>query len=95
MNPRVERQSPAGREGWLMERAAYLHLESYAGHSKSLVIVIGETRTRYRIITPIGTARVRLAGMCRYLTPGKTALVPKRAVSFIQGARERRMNVKA
>jgi hypothetical protein len=79
-------QGERGAEA-LKERAAYLHMDNYAGHSKELVIVVGETKTRYRIAAPDGVARIRLAGMYRYLVPGKTALVPKAAVSFVKAGK--------
>ncbi len=71
-----------------MERPAHLHIDSWAGHSKELVIVVGETERRYRIACPDGVARIRLAGGCyRYLVPGETALVPKTAISFPKAAK--------
>lgn len=60
--------------------AAWLHIQDWAGHTKQAVLVVGETKARYRI-APAGDERVKLGGRSRWLAPGETALVPKRAVT--------------
>lgn len=62
------------------EKSAWLHIQDWAGHLKQAVTIVGETSTRYRI-TPASTERVKLGGRSRWLAPGKTALVPKTAVT--------------
>jgi hypothetical protein len=64
----------------MVERRAKLHLDGWAGRWAEDVIVVDETPKRYRIRVD---KRVRLAGPHRYLSPGQTALVPKRAVTFV------------
>jgi hypothetical protein len=64
---------------------AWLWLDGWAGRIKQAVLIIGETPKRYRI-TPAGTDRVRLAGRYRWLAPGDSALVPKRAVTLATDA---------
>jgi len=61
------------------ERLAWLRLDGWAGRWDEPVVVIGETPTRYRIRADV---RVRLAGPHRYLCPGATTLVPRRAIAF-------------
>jgi hypothetical protein len=60
-------------------RPAYLVLDSWAGRSSTLVVVVGATPKRFRIraITP-----TRLGGCDRYIQPGEEALVPRTAVVF-------------
>ena len=65
------------------ERPAKLHLDGWCGRTKQDVIVVGETPKRYRI-RPAGDRSVRLAGRSRSLRPGDTALVPKRAITFVE-----------
>jgi hypothetical protein len=60
-------------------RRGWLHLDGFAGKSAQRVIIVGETRTQYRIRAD-GDA-VRLAGPGRSITGEETALVPKRSVS--------------
>ena len=60
-------------------KIATLHLDGWAGRTKTSVLVIGETPKRYRITT--GTP-IRLAGRDRWLQPNRVALVPKHAVTF-------------
>lgn len=58
---------------------AMLCLQSYAGRTEQLVVVVGETPKRYRIRALKWT---RLGGGSRFLRAGDTALVPKYAVRF-------------
>jgi len=51
------------------------------GVDRQRVEVVGETPRRYRIRA---LERTRLAGQERWLDPGRTALVPKRAVRFLE-----------
>lgn len=60
-------------------RQGFVHLDGWAGRTKQPVEVIGETPKRYRV-KAIG--KVHLAGRCRVLLDGETALVPKYAISF-------------
>ena len=60
-------------------RTAVLCLQDWAGYTEQPVVVVGETPKRYRVM-PSGSAMVKLGGRARWLRPGKTALVPKRAV---------------
>jgi hypothetical protein len=60
-------------------RRGWLHLDGFAGKTTQRVIIVGETRTKYRIRAD-GDA-VRLAGQSRSISGDETALVPKRAVS--------------
>lgn len=69
----------------MIERPAYLFMSNRMGQLKQPVIVIGETKKLYRIVCSEGAAKIRLAGLYRYLVPGKTALVPKAAISFLKG----------
>lgn len=63
-----------------LKTPAHLHLDGWEGPTKQAVTVVGETKASYRI-TPAGDERVKLGGRSRWLAPGKTALVPKRAVT--------------
>lgn len=56
---------------------SYLVLQGWHGVSSQLVVTVGETPKRFRIMALV---RTRLAGRGRWLEPGKTALVPKTAV---------------
>jgi hypothetical protein len=56
---------------------SYLVLQGWHGSSSQLVVTIGDTPKRFRIMA---LARTRLAGRGRWLDPGQTALVPKSAV---------------
>lgn len=60
---------------------AWLHTESWAGHLRQPVVVVAETKTRYRIRQPEGKPRVRLGGSRRFIEGDQSALVPKYAVS--------------
>lgn len=60
--------------------AAWLHIQDWAGHTKQAVFVVDETEKSYRI-TPAGHEQIKIGGRSRWLTMGKTALVPKHAVS--------------
>ena len=63
----------------MIERAADLWVDSYAGRIKQPVVVIGETPKRYRVRA---LQRTRLGGRARSLEAGETALVPRGAVHF-------------
>ncbi len=65
----------------MADRPAMLCLESYAGRTEQVVVVVGETPKRYRIRALEWT---RLGGGSRFLRVGDTALVPKYAVRFIR-----------
>lgn len=58
-------------------RTGYLMLDGWAGRREHKVEVIGETPKRYRIRA---VERTKLAGRCRWLYAGETALVPKYAI---------------
>lgn len=60
-------------------RIGYLGLDGWAGRREHKVEVIGETPKRYRIRA---IERTKLAGRCRWLYAGETALVPKYAIRF-------------
>jgi hypothetical protein len=62
-------------------RRALLHLDGWAGRTTQPVLVIGETRTRYRIGCEQTT---RLAGRRRNIEAGETVLVPKCAITFTE-----------
>jgi hypothetical protein len=64
---------------------AWLWLQGWEGITQQAILIIGETPKRYRI-TPAGTEPVRLAGRRRWLSPGDSALVPKRAVTLAKDA---------
>lgn len=64
-------------------KLGYLYTNSYAGTLKAQVEIIGETPKRYRIRA---LSRTRLAGKCRWIYRGETALVPKDAVQITPGA---------
>lgn len=68
------------RDANAQQWGAWLHLDGWEGRTKQPVIVVAETRTRYRI-TPMGPDPVRLAGRSRLLGVGGTALVPKYAIT--------------
>lgn len=59
---------------------AWLHVNTYAGHARYRVEVVGMTPKKYRIRA---LERTRLGGRCRWLYTGETALVPKEAVSLV------------
>lgn len=59
---------------------AHLHLDGWEGRTKQAVVIVGESARSYRI-TPAGDERVKLGGRSRWLAPGETTLVPKRAVT--------------
>lgn len=63
-----------------LKTPAYLHLDGWEGRTKQAVTVVGESARSYRI-TPAGDEQVKLGGRSRWLSPGETALVPKRAVT--------------
>lgn len=63
-----------------IEIPAHLHLDGWEGRTKQAVTVVGESARSYRI-TPAGDEQVKLGGRSRWLSPGETALVPKRAVT--------------
>lgn len=64
-----------------MVRRAFLHLDGWEGRTRQAVLVLGETKTRYRI----GCEQtVRLAGRCRSIKAGETTLVPKYAITFTE-----------
>lgn len=56
---------------------SHLVLQGWHGVSSQLVVTVGETPRRFRILA---LTRTRLAGRDRWLLPGETALVPKTAV---------------
>ena len=58
-------------------KQAYLMMDGWGGRHDQAVLVIGETPKRYRIKAVM---RTRLAGRCRWIYTGETALVPKTAV---------------
>lgn len=60
-------------------RDATITLDGWAGRVTQPVKVIGETPKRYRITAE---KKIHLAGRCRTLSPGETALVPKYTVTF-------------
>lgn len=60
-------------------RPAELCFNDYAGFRAIPVLVIGETPKRHRIEA---VKDMRLAGRCRSLKAGESALVPKTAVRF-------------
>ena len=64
----------------MTERKASLFFDDWAGRRAYPVIVVAETPKRYRIRVE---EKTRLAGRCRWLYPGETALVPKSAVSLL------------
>ena len=59
---------------------AWLHLDGYAGRTRQAVTVVGETPKKYRITTAEDSL-LRLGGRRRFIAPGETALVPRRAVT--------------
>jgi hypothetical protein len=60
-------------------RYGILQMNSFAGHTKTRIEIIGETAKRYRIKAITTT---RTAGALVYLEPGQIALVPKTAVTI-------------
>ncbi|MDQ6900234.1 MAG: hypothetical protein M3072_12125 [Candidatus Dormibacteraeota bacterium] len=69
----------------MIARPAQIHRNGWAGRSSQEVLVVEETAKRYRIQA---ITRTRLAGRRRWLDPGQTALVPKHAVTLLEGAYE-------
>jgi len=66
-------------------RPAYLCFNDWAGTREHPVVIVGQTRERYRIRLPDGaTEPMKLAGRCRWLRTGETALVPKSAVRVME-----------
>jgi hypothetical protein len=63
-----------------MRTKAWLCFNDWAGFTTVPVVLVGETRTRWRITPDVGVDRIRLAGRRRWLAAGETALVPKTAV---------------
>ena len=61
-------------------RPGWLWLDGWEGRTKQAVHIVGETPKKYRV-TPASTEPVKLGGRSRWLSPGKTVLVPKRAVT--------------
>jgi hypothetical protein len=61
------------------DRQAWLLMDGWEGRTEQAVLVVGETPKRYRIKA---VARTKLAGRCRWISAGETALVPKYAVRF-------------
>lgn len=57
---------------------AYLHINSWAGHSKHEVEIVGETPKRYRVKL---LSDCPLAGRNRQGKAGEVVLVPKYAVT--------------
>jgi len=64
------------------ERMAWLCMNDWAGYHETAVLVVGETKTRYRIRT-VDERAVRLGGRGRFLGALGSALVPKRAIRFV------------
>jgi len=64
-----------------VEWPAWLHTDGWAGRSKQAVVVIRETKARYEIRPANDHEKVKLGGRARWLSPGKSALVPKRAIT--------------
>lgn len=58
----------------------WLHLDGYGGRTVQAIVVMGETPKKYRV-TPAGDSLLRLGGRRRFIAPGETALVPRRAVT--------------
>lgn len=58
--------------------SAFLHQDGWAGHGKTPVEIVGETRTRLRVKL---LADTRLPGRNRMGASGDEILVPKYAVS--------------
>lgn len=57
-------------------------MDSWAGHQRQNIVVIGETAQRYRIKAPL-CGEVSLAGRDRQVLFGEgTTLVPKKSVTF-------------
>ena len=67
----------------MTERYADLGLTGWGGVTWTRVRVIGETPKRYRIQA---LQRTKLGGRCRWINEGETALVPKRALRFVESA---------
>lgn len=61
------------------EQQAWLLMDGWEGRTEQPILVVGETPQRYRIKA---VARTKLAGRCRWIYTGETALVPKHAVRF-------------
>jgi hypothetical protein len=58
-------------------RKAHIHINGYAGHREIACLVVGETKTFYRVITEkdfMVNGRLKSAG--------QTHLVPKYAITF-------------
>ena len=63
-----------------MNRKAVVCIDSWAGRQEKPCRVVGETPKRYRIEVDVPTT---LPPRFSTLFPGKTKLVPKRAVKFV------------
>ncbi len=61
----------------MIDTRTYLVISDYAGNHKYPVIVIGETKTKYRIQL---TMETKLAGRNRWGKSGDVVLVPKYAI---------------
>ena len=59
---------------------AELWLTGWHGTSREPCQVVGATPKRYRIKAE---KRIQLGGRNRWLEPGKTALVPRRSITFV------------
>lgn len=68
-------------------RRGLLSRQGWHGTSGTVVLVVGETPTRYRIRA---LEETRLAGNRRTLAAGEEALVPKRAITFPPAEQTRR-----
>jgi hypothetical protein len=65
----------------ITERLGLVQIESYAGRRAEPCTIVGETRTRYRV----RFKKVVALPPYRLVMPGETVLVPRRAVSLVEG----------
>jgi len=61
----------------MTDRSGVLCMDGWAGRIEVPITIVGETKTRYRVI--LGRD-CRLPGRWRYGTAGETVLVPKYAI---------------
>lgn len=68
---------------WVMRKAASVCVDGWAGRREHACLVIGETRTKYRVEM---RCSAQLPGRLGFVVEGATAMVPKTAVRFEERA---------
>jgi len=63
-------------------REAFVYVRGWEGTHSAVVLVVGETPTRYRLRNHTDRS-IRIAGRSRWLAPDEETSAPKSAVVFV------------